>query len=96
MPAPLWACRAGPGLSQQTTGSAPQLSSGRGPHPSPGPRQPPLQVNGLTIRLMFNKDKNWTRALKHMLVDLKVEARLGGGGGGVAVGEGRSATVWGG
>ena len=31
----------------------------------------PLQVNGLTIRLLFNKDKNWTRALKHMLVDLK-------------------------
>ena len=29
------------------------------------------QVNGLTIRLLFNKDKNWTRALKHMLVDLK-------------------------
>ncbi|KAL4458034.1 hypothetical protein ABPG75_012899 [Micractinium tetrahymenae] len=29
------------------------------------------KVNGLTIRLMFNKDKNWTRALKHMLVDLK-------------------------
>ncbi|KAI3435500.1 hypothetical protein D9Q98_001566 [Chlorella vulgaris] len=29
------------------------------------------KVAGLTIRLMFNKDKNWTRALKHMLVDLK-------------------------
>ena len=29
------------------------------------------QVNGLTIRLLLNKDKNWTRALKHMLVDLK-------------------------
>lgn len=29
------------------------------------------RVAGLTIRLMFNKDKAWTRALKHMLVDLK-------------------------
>lgn len=40
---------------------------------------PPLlvQVNGLTIRLMFNKDKNWTRALKHMLVDLKFVLKVG-------------------
>ncbi|PRW18412.1 beclin 1 [Chlorella sorokiniana] len=29
------------------------------------------KVGALTIRLMFNKDKNWTKALKHMLVDLK-------------------------
>lgn len=52
-----------------------------GPHarrsrPLPFPTPPQVfpsdaQVNGLTIRLQFNKDKNWTRALKHMLVDLK-------------------------
>ena len=57
---------------------------------------PPLlvQVNGLTIRLMFNKDKNWTRALKHMLVDLKFVLKVGRmagwgeahAGGGVCVG----------
>ena len=35
------------------------------------PRQLDIAVAGLTIRLLFNKDRNWTRALKHMLVDLK-------------------------
>lgn len=60
------AAAAAPALlrTQRTPCSA---SSYHGPL-SPLPRQ---QVGALTIRLMFNKDKNWTKALKHMLVDLK-------------------------
>lgn len=41
-------------------------------------------MGALTIRLMFNKDKNWTKALKHMLVDLKFVLKVGGGGRGGA------------
>lgn len=60
------------------------------PLPAPVPLPPPTstrlrapapacrQVNGLTIRLLLAKDKNWTRALKHMLVDLKFVLKVGG------------------
>ena len=30
-----------------------------------------MQVGGLTIKLIFNKDAKWTKALKYMLTDLK-------------------------
>jgi len=29
------------------------------------------RVGGLTVKLMFNKDARWSRALKYLLTDLK-------------------------
>lgn len=63
------------------------LTAGPPPQPQPPsfqcsvPLPLPAQVGALTIRLMFNKDKNWTKALKHMLVDLKFVLKVGEGGG---------------